>query len=309
MSSEQANAVVQLADFDDLFVGHPAEIEQNLSALLPAARSLDDKSLYLQILSQIALAQAMQQKFVLAHQTLDSAEADLTPAYDLAGIRITLERGRVFHQADNAAAALPLFKQSFEQSSEKGFAFHAINAAHMVAIAANHVEDKIHWNRVAIEAAETTQDERARAWLGVLYNNLAQSHVAANQYSEALSAFEQCQQHAESRGDAIVVRGAKWGIGRALRSLGRLEEALQIQCAILAEYQAVAANNELPPELLVVGRGMVYEELAEIHLAHVRRFASLAYDDLVQDSWFARLEPTRLEKLNRLRERPDSGGP
>jgi hypothetical protein len=73
--------------FDDLFVGNPVDIERNLFELLPEAEKRADKSVYLQILSQIALAQAMQQKFDIAHQTLDKAERLLEPQYQLAKVR------------------------------------------------------------------------------------------------------------------------------------------------------------------------------------------------------------------------------
>lgn len=54
----------QLDHFDELFTGNPVDIERNLSALLPEAEKRADKSVYLQILSQIALAQAMQQNLI-----------------------------------------------------------------------------------------------------------------------------------------------------------------------------------------------------------------------------------------------------
>ena len=64
----------KLEDFDKLFVGDIAEAEKNLRSLLPRAKSLKDKSIYLRILSQIALAQAVQKNFDVAHETLDLAE-------------------------------------------------------------------------------------------------------------------------------------------------------------------------------------------------------------------------------------------
>ncbi len=104
---------------------------------------LEDKSIYLQILSQIALAQAMQQKFDIAHKTLDEAEASLSPEYPLAQVRILLERGRVFHQSDNIDAALPLFKKSYELSARLGFEYHTVNAAHMIAIVLKDSDKKL----------------------------------------------------------------------------------------------------------------------------------------------------------------------
>ena len=58
----------KLEDFDKLFVGDIAEAEKNLRSLLPRAKALKDKSIYLQILSQIALAQAVQKNFDVAEE-------------------------------------------------------------------------------------------------------------------------------------------------------------------------------------------------------------------------------------------------
>lgn len=298
----QSDIDSKLEKFDDLFAGHPLEIEKNLNELLPQAKALENKSIYLQILSQIALAQAMQKKFSEAHKTLDKAEADLTSGYDLAQARILLERGRVFHQSDNIDKALPLFKESYELSEKNKFDFHTINAAHMIAIVEKDVNEKIKWNKRAINLSKKTQDKRAYAWLGSLYNNLAHNYLEAENYSEALSAYQQCKSFAEERGDAIVVRGAKWGIGRALRSLNHLDEALGIQHELLEEYEQIAKKEELPEELLSVSRGMVFEELAEIHLVRMKKFAGLAYRDLSKNPWFVKLEPKRLEKMKQLHE-------
>lgn len=296
----ESNADTKLENFDDLFTGNPENIEKNLSALLSQSQALENKSVYLQILSQIALAQAMQKKFDLAHKTLDKAEASLTSEYELARVRILLERGRVFHQSDNIDEALPLFKKSYELSRKHKFDFHTVNAAHMAAIIEKSVDEKIIWNKKAISLAQKTQDKRAYAWLGAIYNNLAQNYIEAQQYSEAHSAFKQSKIFGEERGDVIIVRGAKWGIARSLRSLNCLDEALSMQLALLEEYETIAKKGELPIELIVVGRGLVYEELAEIHLAHMKKYAVLAYQDLSKDPWYIKLMPERLEKMKQL---------
>ena len=291
---------MKLENFDELFTGHPEEIENNLRKLLPQANSLENKSLYLQILSQIALAQAMQKKFDVAHATLDMAEASLEPEYSLARVRILLERGRVFHQADNMDAALPLFKESYELSAENGFDCHTVNAAHMIAIVIKDINEKISWNLKAISLAEKTDGERCLTWLSVLHNNLAQNYIEAEQYQNALFSFEKCKEYAEKKEEMIVMRGAKWGIARSLRSLNKLDEAFNIQISLLKEYDDIVQNKTLPMGLIVVGRGMVYEELAEIYLAHAKKYAEFAYHDLSQDPWCAKLIPERLEKMKQL---------
>ncbi len=293
----------QLDSFDELFVGNPVDIERNLSALLPEAEKCADKSVYLQILSQIALAQAMQQKFDIAHQTLNEAERLLDPQYQLAKIRLLLERGRVYHQSDRLDQALSFFIQSYDLSkSSPEFDFHTVNASHMVAIVEKHTEGKIEWNKRAINLAEQTKDERCHAWLGPIYNNLAQNYIEAEKYQEALQAFDKCKAHAEERGDQIVIRGALWGMGRALRGLNKLDQALDIQNDLLKEYEKISDQGLLPMELIYVGRGLVYEELAEIYFAkeyeqHSQKYACLAYEDLSKDAWMKKLYPKRIQRL------------
>jgi tetratricopeptide (TPR) repeat protein len=286
-----------LENFDDLFTGDPVDIERNLTDLLAEARALENNSIYLQILSQIALAQAMQQKFEQAHKTLDEAEQDLQEADTIAYARILLERGRVYHQSGDIKNALPLFKQSYELSKSSGLDFHAINAAHMVAIVEEKVGDKIHWNRVALSLAENTTITKAGDWIGVLYNNLAQNYIESHDYSSALEAFEKCKKYAEIKGGPIVTRGAKWGIARSYRSLGRLDEALIIQTTLLSEYEEIAHQKLLPIEIIYVGRGVVYEELALIHHEYMKHYAMLAYQDLSKDPWCNKLIPDRIEQM------------
>lgn len=293
----------QLDSFDELFSGNPVDIERNLSALLPEAEKRADKSSYLQILSQIALAQAMQQKFDIAHQTLDKAEKLLEPQYQLAKIRLLLERGRVYHQSDKLDQALSLFIQSYDLSRlSPEFDFHTVNVSHMVAIVEKHAEGKIEWNKRAINLAEQTKDERCHAWLGPIYNNLAQNYIEAEKYLEALQSFEKCKAHAEERGDQIVIRGALWGVGRALRGLNKLDQALDIQNDLLKEYEKISEQGLLPMELIYIGRGLVFEELAEIHFAkesdeQTQKYAHLAYEDLSKDAWMKKLYPERIQRL------------
>lgn len=295
-----------LDDFDELFTGNPVDIVKNMTALLPSAEKRDDKSIYLQILSQIALAQAMQKNFDLAHQTLDKANVLLEPRYELAQIRLLLERGRVYHQSGNTDKALPLFIESYEKAKlNKDFDFHTVNAAHMVAIVANDVDDKIKWNKVAIALAEKTDDKRCQTWLGPIHNNLAQNYIEAEKYTEALESFKKCKNYAEERGDPIVIRGASWGIARSLRSLNQLEKALEVQKDLLIQYEDISRKNSLPIELVRTGRGLVYEELAEIYLAknskeQSKKYAMLAYDDLSKDPWMEKLYPERLERMKEL---------
>jgi len=69
---------------------------------------------------------------------------------------------------------------------------------------------------------------------------------------------------------------------------------------VLAEYDVVANKSELPIEVIRVGSGVVYQELAEIYNAYTKKFAMLAYDDLSKDPWFIKLGPDRLKRMMEL---------
>ncbi len=294
------NKTIKLENFDDLFIGNPEDIEKNLTVLLPEAFALPNKSIYLQILSQIALAQAMQKKFQEAHLLLNKTESMFLPNYKLAEIRILLERGRVYHQENMARKALQFFKKSYKLSKQYSFDFHTIDAAHMIAIVLKDPTKKIQWNNLAINFAKTTNDKKGSNWLGALYNNIAQNYLEANLYEDAIQAFKLCKKYGKIQNDHIVIRTAKWGIARTLRSLGLLNKALSIQKQLLKEYEEIPKKSQIPAELIRTGRGLVYEELTEIYQTFMKKFASLADADLSQDPGFIKLEPKRLAKMKRL---------
>jgi tetratricopeptide (TPR) repeat protein len=292
-----------LENFDKLWaLGDPVIIEKKFNEILPQARSLEDKSIYLQIMSQIALTQALQKKFNEAHKTLDDAEALLTPEYDLARVRILLERGRIFQQAEKISEARRYFEQAFELSKKNNFDYHTINAAHMIAIVAEKVKDKIKWNQLAIDLATNTKEAQARDWLGPLYNNLGQNYIEDKQFEKALDAFQKALVYRKKENYIPNIRVAQWAIGRTLRFLNRLDEALDIQLSLCKEYAAIIHTKkyDVPVEMFKLVCALVYEELAEIYNAKTKHFAKLAYNDLSNDEMFQKTEPDRLERLKQL---------
>ncbi len=303
IDNTQSTIPATLENFDDLFVGDPVQIEKKLTALLPQA--IHHKSIYMQILSQIALAQAMQKNFDAANATLDTAEKFLTAEDHVARTRILLERGRTLMQKGELKAARPFFKQSFDVAKAHDLDYHTCNAAHMIAIAAEGANEKIKWNELAIQLCERSTIPRARMWLGSLYNNLGHAYIEVKQYEQALSALERAKHFREQEGNLPNIRVAKWAVSKALRLLGRTDEALNILLPLLKDYDSMRKRNalDIPAAMLPSIRGLVYEELAEIYKIKAQGFAKLAFDDLSQDEWFKKLEPQRLEQLGEQAQR------
>jgi hypothetical protein len=93
----------QIPLFDELWdYDQPGQTEARLRALLPQAEAVSDATYHVQLLSQIARAQGLQQQFEAAHALLDEAETLLAQAKPLARIRVCLERGRLLNSARTA---------------------------------------------------------------------------------------------------------------------------------------------------------------------------------------------------------------
>lgn len=301
--ANSSNPHSDLENFDNYWsLGDPTLVEAKFLELLPQAEALKDKSIYLQLLSQVALAQAVQQKFGEAHATLDKAESLLTPDYKLAHVRILLERGRTYQQANQLDKAKVFFEKSYNLSSQEGFDAHTVNAAHMIAIIEDSVDQKIKWNLIGLQLAEKSKE--GSTWLGSLYNNLGRNYMEAKNYAKALHYFEKDLEFEKQQGYAPRIRFAQWSIANALRHLGKSDQALTILSDLEKEYKRLEKEKtyDVPREMFNHFFGLVYEELSfvcknkEKHYAHCA-FHYLENDKLFQESYKDRF--ARLQKLSK----------
>ncbi len=285
---------LSLSEFDKLWdYDNPAETEQKLRDLLPAAEKSSDKAYLLELLTQIARTQGLQRKFADAHKTLDSVESALQSDMKRARVRYLLERGRVFNSSKQPDSARPFFLDAFALAQEAHEESLAVDAAHMMAII-EPPDKQIEWNLKAMNLAEESTDPRAQKWLGSLYNNLGWTFHDIGQYDEALELFQKGAQFREAHQQPKELRIAKWCVGRCLRSLGRVSEALETQKALLNEHKVAGSSD-----------GYVQEELGECLLllhreAESRPYFACAFDELSKDAWMVENEAYRLNRLKEL---------
>ena len=154
-------------------------------------------------------------------------------------------------------------------------------------------KQQLEWNLKAVELAEKSNDGRARNWLGSLYNNIGWTYHDAGDYTTALNIFQKALAFREQQGESKPLLIARWCVGRTLRSLNRIDEALAIQQKLLREYQQAGGQD-----------GYVYEEVGECLLleddSEAVTYFALAYEALSQDAWLAENEPDRLARLKQL---------
>lgn len=288
-----SSATDQLPEIDSLWnYNEPAETETRFRELL--GRASADADYRAQLLTQIARTYSLRQMFDEAHATLEEAEALLPQAGPAAAVRAALERGRAFNSAGRKEDALRHFSDALERARDAGLDFYAVDAAHMLAIASTG-EEALRWNERARELAEASSDPRAKRWLGALYNNIGWTYHDSGKFEAALESFERCLEWHREMKTVDGFRIARWTVGRALRSLGRIDEALERQRQLLADMTA----SETKPD------GYVFEEIGECLLALGRtdeaapNFAR-AHELLENDVWLKRDEPARLERMKAL---------
>lgn len=179
-------------DFDDV-----AESQRRFRAQLEGETTDIGRA---EVLTQLARADGLEDRFAEGDQLLDEAEA-LAGDEPLVRARIDLERGRLRRSAGDAEASMPLFKAAFETALALPHEFIAVDAAHMAAIAAPDLQSRLAWADRGIAMAESSEDPAVRYWLGSLFNNVGWDYFDAGEYETALDWFERALAERERRPD------------------------------------------------------------------------------------------------------------
>lgn len=286
-----------LPDFMKLWdFSNPAETEKKFRELEPEIKKSRDTGYYIELLTQIARTQGLQRNFDEAHKTLDKAMKMIGPKHIRPRIRYMLERGRAYNSAKVFDKARELFLAAYQQGAKYGEDEYTIDAAHMMGIVEKG-DESLRWNEIAVKHAEETKDEHAKGWLGPLYNNIGWTYHGMENYEKALELFQKNLEYYNKRDSKKWQSITRWCVARALRSLGRTDEALQKQYELkkfLEEKQMDSDgynNEEIGECLYALGR----EDEAKPYFAK-------AYETLSKDIWLAANEKERLERLKKLGE-------
>jgi tetratricopeptide (TPR) repeat protein len=239
-----------LWDFDDLDVTDQRFREQLASEDSDAGRA--------EVLTQLARIHGLRGDFDAGDDLIDDATL-LAGSSTVARARIDLERGRLRRSSGDRERALPLFESAFAIALEAEQEFVAADAAHMAALAAPDRAGLVAWTERGVALA----DEHAEAsyWLGPLLNNLGWEHYEAGEYAQALDVFERALAARERRPEnPEPIALARYAVGKALRALGRSEEAIPLLEQAVAWAEAAGRpdgwyHEELAEEYAAVGRG------------------------------------------------------
>ncbi len=280
-------------DFASLWdFANPAASEARFRTLLddPSVRDPLDRA---EILTQLGRSLGLQHRFDEADRTLDDAAPLIGAAPCRAAIRLALERGRVLNTSGRPADAAPHFHHARDQAEALGEDALAVDALHMLAIVERD-DDALGWNLRALCLAESSRDPSARRWIASLRNNIGWWYHERGRFAEALEQFRIALRERQQHGIRAPLLVAQWAVARCLRSLGRADEALGLQCDLAAAHARDGTDD-----------GYVHEEIAECLVMlgrtadaapHFRRALEL----LGSDPTFADLHPERARRLEQL---------
>jgi len=268
--------------------GKPAISEQRFRA--EVAKYPPDSAEAQEAWTQVARSLGLQRNFDAANAVLDKVEAKLPSLPAHVRVRYLLERGRTFNSSGSPARAVPLFTEALTIANRERDEFYAVDAAHMLGIAAPQAE-RLGWNQKALSLAEAATDQRARNWRASLYNNIGWTYFDAGDAKTALDYWQKALSARETMGNAENLRFAKWAVARGYRAVGRLDDAEAMQMALLEEFTRIGEPD-----------GYVYEELMEIALARgnakaAQPWATKAHALLKDDPDFKANEAPRLAHI------------
>ena len=178
-----------------------------------AAEHETDAAARAEVLTQVARALGLQERFAEADGVLDA----LTPDEPAVRVRIALERGRLRNSSGDAAAAVALFRETAAAAASAGLDFLHVDALHMLAIADPAQSGR--WTEEALAFLDGVDDPRTLRWRVSLRNNRGWALFDAGDVVEAIAEFERARDAAARWGTRQQLEWADEALAEARASL------------------------------------------------------------------------------------------
>jgi len=215
---------------------NPAASAATFSALADAAKELVEKALWQ---TQIARALGLSAKFDQGHAVLDAISAS-SPELDAWA---DIERGRLYRSDGQPDLARPFFETSCELALQNHLDALRVDALHVLALV-SPIDEQIALTKQAITESQASADPQARAWLGSLLNNLGVALGEKGEWQSALEVFEQGLEVQKANGDQERIFIARFMFGKALRMLGKIDQARFHMQALKHDIEAAGKSDE-----------------------------------------------------------------
>jgi tetratricopeptide (TPR) repeat protein len=135
-------------------------------------------------------------------------------------------------------------------------------------------EEQLEWNRKAIALMLSSSQPEAKKWAGALHNNTGYALHLLARYEDALAEFDLALTAHEQGGNPQNIRIAHWMVAWTLRSLGRLNEAIEIQLRLEKECEEAGEPDPYVFEELELLYAAVGDKEKSAHYAARRKATS-----------------------------------
>ena len=217
--------------------------------------------------TQIARTHGLRKDFAKARELLKSIEPDIATAGFEARARYSLELGRTYasaahppelHTPENRELARAAYDRALAVARAGKLDGLTIDVIHMLAFVDTAAADQLKWGLEALAVVEASDQPAAKRREASIRNNIGYALHQLGRFDEALAQFEQAVVLREKGTDSEALRSAQWMVAWTLRTLGRMDEALDRQLRLERECDAAGApdpyvHEEL--ELLYRARG------------------------------------------------------
>lgn len=237
-------AIAMAVDLTPLWdFSQPELSEQRFISALQMATG--DDALILR--TQIARSHGLRKDFDRARALLREMEPVIATAGAEAQVRYHLELGRTYASGTHPPALLTdqaraQARQSYQSALDlartAGLDALAIDALHMFAFVDTAPAEQLKWGETALAVSLASSQAPARRWEPSIRNNIGHALHQLGRFDEALLQFQQALAIRERASDAQATRVARWMVAWTLRSLGRIDEALQMQLSLEKEADA-----------------------------------------------------------------------
>lgn len=288
----------QFPDTDGFWASNDLVATENaIRAVLPNEDGGQWNTNTLNALTQLVRVQNLQGKTNDARNTLELARKHilgLEPSTRTHNeIRLLIEEGRHLCLAMTPSKALGLFQQAWNLANSSGEVFLAIEAAVMLSIS-QPPKYKNDWLQQAIDLAEKTDVAEAKLWLAQLYLMEGWHAFDFRRFDDALKSFERALSRPRENGEMTSLILIKWCVARAMRALGRNQEALDIQKGLLLEVPYAGQVN-----------GYISLEVAEClqllgKKEEAKSFFETAYKELSANAWYSDNKASELSRMMHL---------
>lgn len=229
--------------------------------------------------TQIARTYQLRRQFDQARATLAGIAEPVASAGSEARARYWLELGRTYASHRHAPEALTeadrarakeAFAKALQISNAARLDSISVDVIHMCPFVETDLEVQLACNRDALRIVEGCHQPDVCRWEASIRSNLGESLFDLGRYPEALEEFRRSADLFQARQDDRGYLDSRWHVGRTLRLLGRIGDALAIQVAV---QEAWAQQGQT--------RAYVFEELELLYrtqgdLGRANHYAELA---------------------------------